>query len=202
MIFTKRYLRLHEGFTLIEFAVVMGLFSGIMTLVLLFSLDIADFSVQFQQDLFAKQEINLTLTSLLTELRSIAPAANGSFPLVAASSTSFTFYADTNADGITERVRYFFSTSTFRKGVIKATGTPAVYATSTEVVNPLISSIATGTFQYYDANYTGTQAAMTSTADISLIRAVKFQVTVDVSTSTRPGPITSSLTVTIRNLRN
>jgi hypothetical protein len=194
--------RLRLGFTFFEMVMAIGLFGGIMLLVTLFSLDLADFSLYFQQDLFAKQEMQLTLSTLLTELRSVAPAANGAYPIEAAASSSLTFYADTNADGVPDRVRYFFGTSTLNKGIVRPTSTPPQYVTSTEIVKSLITSVASGTFLYFNTAYTGVEAALTSTIDVSPIRVVKFRITVDQKSSTRPGPLTSSLTVTFRNLRD
>ena len=191
-----------SGISLIEVVVSIALFSGIMLLVLLFGWDLAGFSVYFQQDLYAKQEIQLAMNTMLTELRSAAISENGSYPILSASPTSVSFFADANGDGFVDQIRYFVSTSTLKRGTIRPTSSPAQYPTSTEIVNTVTPNVTTGTFSYFGAGYTGTELALTSTLDVSLIRVVKFRMTVDQMTSTRPGPVSSSITATIRNLRS
>ncbi len=190
-----------RGFTVIEVVIALALFSGIMLLVMLFSLDIADFSVQYQQDIAAKIESQLALSTMLSQFRSITASANGSYPILAASSTSFTFYADGTADGIPDQIRYFFGTSTVNRGLIRSTGTPALYPSSTEIVVPVITNMSTGTFRYYSSAFTGSEPPLTYPLDVSQIKAIQFQVTVDQATTSRPGPLNSSITVTFRNLR-
>jgi len=190
------------GFTFIEVIISIALFSGIMFLVLMLSLDLSSFAVYFQQDLFAKQELQLTMATMQTELRSATISENGSYALISASPTSVSFFADANGDGFVDQIRYFLSTSTLKKGVVKPTSSPAQYLLASEIVNTVTSNVTTGTFMYYNALYTGTQPALTSTIDITPIRIVKFQMTVDQMTSTRPGPLSASITATIRNLRS
>jgi prepilin-type N-terminal cleavage/methylation domain-containing protein len=190
------------GFTLVETVIALAVFSAIMILVTLFGLDIADFTVQFQQRLASQDELQLAITKMTSEFRSATYASNGSYPVVLASSTSFSFYTDVDATGTIEFVRYFAGTSTLQKGITRATGTPAQYLTSTEIVSPVISNVVTSSFLYYDSAYSGTESPMAfPISDISVIRAVRFTVTVDQATTTRPGAVTSSITVTLRNLR-
>ncbi|MEY4731708.1 MAG: hypothetical protein RL681_654, partial [Candidatus Parcubacteria bacterium] len=139
------------GFTFIEAVIVIGLYAGIMTLILFFSLDISQFALQFKQDLQAKQELQLAVNTMVSELRSIGPAANGGYPLEAASSSSITFYVDADKNGLADRVRYFFSTSTLKRGLVRPTSSPAQYLTSTEQVSTLINNVTAGSFWFYDA---------------------------------------------------
>lgn len=189
------------GFTLIEVIVVIGIFTGILTLVTMFSLDIGDFAVQFQQELFAKQDLELAVSTMTRELRGTSWAANGSYPLVAANATSVTFYADVNADGRADQVQYLIGTSTIERATIAPSGTPATYPTSTKIKAPILSSVTTGTFRFYDDTYTGTEPPLAFPADVSVVRAVRFQVTIDHSTTTRPVPQTAMFTIVFRNLK-
>jgi len=191
---------LRTGFTFVETLVVMALFTGIMTLVLYFSLDLGQFALQFRQDLQTKQDLQLAVNTMVSELRSIAPAANGGYPLEAVNATSVTFFVDADKNGTVDRVRYFLSTSTLKRGLVRPTSTPATYQTSTEQVSILLNNVLAGSFWFFDSAYTGSQASMTLPILIENVRAVRFAVTVDEATSTRPVPLTSSFTVTFRNL--
>jgi type II secretory pathway pseudopilin PulG len=192
---------LRQGFTFIESVIVMGLFAGIMTLVLYFSLDIGQFALHLRQDIQAKQDLQLAVNTMLAEFRSLSPSANGSYPLEAANATSVTFYVDADKNGSIDRVRYFFSTSTLKRGTIRpTTSTPAQYPTSTEQIYTLLPNVTGGSFWFYDSAYTGSQASMTLPIVTQNVRALRFSATIDEQTSTRPVPLTSSFTVTFRNL--
>lgn len=179
----------------------MALFAGIMTLVLYFSLDISQFALQFRQDLQAKQELQLAVSTMVSELRSIAPSANGSYPLEAVNATSVIFYVDADKNGAVDRVRYFFGTSTLKRGSVRpTTSTPAQYVTSTEQVSTLLNYVTKGAFWFYDSSYSGSQASMTLPVVVQNVRVLRFTATVDEATTTRPVPLTASFTVTFRNL--
>ncbi len=179
----------------------MGLFAGIMTLVLYFSLDIGQFALQLRQDLQAKQDLQFAVNTMLAEFRSISPSANGSYPLEIANATSVAFYVDADKNGSIDRVRYFFSTSTLKRGTIRpTTSTPAQYPSSTEQVSVLLPYVTAGSFWYFNAAYTGVQASMTLPIVVQDVRALRFAATVDEATTTRPVPLTTSFTVTFRNL--
>ena len=190
------------GFTLIETVVALAVFAGIMILVTLFSLDVADFTWQLRERLAAQDELQLAITKMTSELRSITWSANGSYPILGASSTAFTFYADYDANGAVDQVRYFAGTTTLQKRIIRPTGSPAQYPSSTEIISTVLNSVVTSSFAYFDSSYNGSGTPLAfPITDLSVIRTARFTVTVDQTSTTRPGAVTSTITVTFRNLR-
>ncbi|MBS3903600.1 MAG: hypothetical protein KGZ30_04495 [Anaplasmataceae bacterium] len=191
------------GFTFVEIILALGMGVIIVVVVSRFATTISDLEGLVNDKLSVQQDLAQALNPLATEIRSAAPSELGAYPIAAASSTEFTFYSDINQNGVIDRVRYFFGTSTLQKGTIEPTGLPLAYVTSSEVVVPVVTGVKIGssTFQYFDASATSTDTPLSIPINLSDIRFVKVTVTADVTSST-PRPTTYSQTITIRNLRS
>lgn len=192
------------GFTFIEVVIVIAIFAVIFTAIASFSQNTNLLSNLINKSLQAEQDLRQTFQILVTEIRSAGPSSLGAYSIESAATSSLTFFSDIDEDGIFERVRYFVGTSTLRKGVIKPTGNPLVYATSSEILKTTVNYllIATSTFEYYDANYTGSEAPLSAPIDVTKIRIVKVTVTADVNPGVAPKPVTFTNTITVRNLRS
>ncbi len=195
-----------NGFSLIEILIVVAIASSIVLVVSNLSGNVSILNSLVSQELQSKSDINQTLQIVTTEIRSAGPSASGAYAISAAATSSFVFYSDTNGDGIAERVRYFLASSSIYRGVIQPTGTPATYPTSSEVTTSMVDNViipsSTVLLSYYDTSYTGTQPAMTSTADVASIRLVRVSFYSDVKPQQSPGPQYFSVLVDIRNLRS
>lgn len=158
------------------------------------------------QELQSKSDISQTLQIMTSEIRSAGPSGNGSFPIDVAGTSTFGFYSDIGKDGSVEHIRYFLASSSIEKGVIKPTGTPATYPTSTEIVTDLIDNVIIGTttplFAYYDSNYTGSQAPLPQPVDLSQVRIVRVSFYSDTKATQAPTAQFFSTLVDIRNLRS
>ncbi len=194
------------GFSIIEVLIVAAIASGMIFVVASFSSNLDVLQNVVSQKLQSRSDVGQTIQIMTTEIRSAGQSGNGAYAVDAASTSSLSFYSDTNKDGVFERVRYYLGTSTIRRGVITPTSNPLVYATSSEVVttavNYVISASSTPLFSYYDSNYTGTEAALSSPIDVSKVRVVKFSFYADVNPGKSPKPLFFSDTITIRNLRS
>ena len=193
-----------KGFTLIEVVIVIAIFATIFTVIASFGQNTSLLSNLINKSLQAEQDLKQTFQILVTEIRSAGPSSLGAYPIESAATGSIAFFSDIDEDGIFERVRYFVGTSTLQKGVIKPTGNPLVYATSSEVLKTMVNYllIATSTFEYYDSNYTGSEAPLSTPIDVTKIRIVKVTVTADVNPGTAPKPVTFTNTIDVRNLRS
>ena len=196
------------GFTLIEIIISIGILSGIIFMVSMFSLDVFNFQIFFSDVFIAQQEISLTLTEMGVQVRSIGPSDNGSYPIESASSTAIVFYSDINGDNAFERVRYFVSGNILRRGVIEPTGNPATYPLAGESTRDVVSNIilpptaSQSLFLYYDKNYTGAQAPMSEPIDVNQVRLIKATITTDKTPQNIQGRVDYFSTMMIRNLRN
>lgn len=201
----KRTLNRRAGFTLLEMIIVFGLFAVVTVVIGIFSADISSLGGFVQKNLENQQDLEQVFQLIVTEIRSMAPSGTGAYPIGSASTSSLSFYVDYDKDNIVERIRYFVATSTVERGVIEPTGSPAVYATSSEVMKTVVRNVvATSTplFRYYDANYTGAQAPLVPPIDIPSIRLIKVFVLADTNPGVTPEPTAYLRTITIRNLRN
>ena len=90
-----------------------------------------------------------------------------------------------------------------QKGVIIPTGSPLDYDPATEKITTLLTNVTNSSiFGYYDKNYEGTTAALSSPVNISAVRLIKITVTVDKDPNKPPAPTTFSTQISFRNLKD
>lgn len=192
-----------KGFTLIEIVVAMGIVSGIILIVTMFSMDIFDFGIFLGDNLSAQRELQLTLRVMTSEIRAMASSANGSYAIESATADSLTFYSDIDGDGSTERIRYFLQGNILKKGIIKPIGNPLAYLSADEKISEQVHNIYNGTgniFFYYNSVYSGSEPALSQPVDISAVRFIKADITVDKNPVDSKARVNFSTSVNIRNL--
>lgn len=180
----------------------MGILGLIMTSIAFFALDISRSQIFLGESLESEENIKQALEIMVPEIRSIAASNNGSYPIIAASSSSFNFFSDINSDGLVEKVRYFLDDNDFKKGVIIPTLNPVTYSPASEKITTLASDVTSANiFYYYDESYNGSQPSLMIPIDISKIRLIKIELTVDQNPLTPPLPTKIGIFADIRNLR-
>jgi len=194
-----------SGFTLPEIIVTTAIFTVILGAVSLFARDIFYYNTVFSSGLASYDDARKILRPIASEIRSAAQSSSGSYNIESANSTSFVFFSDINADGKKERIRYFLSSTTLRRGVIIPTGSPYQYLSANETFTNVVSNVRNGTtsiFTYYDSNYDGTTGALSLPVSIASIRLVKITLIIDADPSKPPVPMTVTTQVSIRNLKD
>ena len=196
---------MRNGFSLLEIIFALAIFASISLVVMNFKNNLSVVENLVSQELQSRQDVAQAFQILSTDIRSAGPSSIGAYPIADASTSSFLFYSDADRDGVFERVRYFLATSTIQRGIIKPTGNPLVYASSTETITTSVENVIVGTstpiFSYYDSAYTGSESALSSPVDLAKIKAVKISVYVDVKPGTAPRSLFFTQTITIRNLK-
>ena len=190
------------GLTLVEILVSIGIMSGAIALVGLFTRDVSNIGIDYTQRFETEQEINLTINEMIVELRSIIQSNAGSYPISAASTSSITFYTDIKDDGLIDRVRYFLDGTTLKQGVIIPSGDPLTYNPVNETVKDVVHNVVVGTstiFSYYDENFTGGEPPLTFPVTISEIRMI--EVSISAQDTGQISPASFSIRTTPRNLR-
>jgi prepilin-type N-terminal cleavage/methylation domain-containing protein len=193
-----------KGLTLIELLVVIGIlgFLGLAASQLLG--DTFKNNRELSESLLSIQEARAAVKQMVSEIRIANSANTGAYPIATASSTQFSFYADTNDDGIYNRIRYYYLNGSLMRGEIIPTGSPLTYNPANETVKTLAHNIinsASGIFFYHNEAYTGVEAPLSGAYNTSDIRLVHIVLTVDASTSTPPAAITEESTVFIRTFK-
>ncbi|MBU0998928.1 type II secretion system GspH family protein [Patescibacteria group bacterium] len=199
----KNKIKLASGFTLIETLFGISIFILIVILLTLFSRNVwiyNSFVAGGLADTNAGRQVLKTLTS---EIRTASTANTGAYTISLATATAFTFYSDIDNDGLKEKVRYFLSETSLQKGTTKPTGSPLTYNPANETISTLIDKLANSVlFEYYDRNYDGNTAPLSSPVNIPDIRLVKVTIVLDKDPNRSPTPMTFSTQVSIRNLKD
>jgi hypothetical protein len=192
-----------RGLTLLEILIASGISAGVLVLATYFAIDITNFGLFLGDRLEVERNLERTLRVFITEVRSMGPSENGSYPIAYADATTFTFFTDVDADNTFEQVRYFLNGTILQKGVIEPTGTPAVYVPANEIIRDVVPYVVPGVplFTYWEQGYAQDLDSLGTPAEVSLIRLLRMQVTVDRDPTQPPAGSTQSLHVTIRNLR-
>lgn len=194
----------NKGFTLMEVVIAMAITIMLGVFFVRLARDTTDSTLRFNNQLLAQQQIEQTLALLVPEIRSISQGIDGSYPIAEATTSTFQFYADVDRNGTFDKVRYFLSGNQFNKGVIKPTGSPLSYPTSTEYVLTVVDGIVPGAqiFSYYGASATSSAStALSSPVDVLLIKTVKVTLVVDQGLPGQPSFAGAETSATIRNLR-
>lgn len=195
-----------KGVTLVELLVSIAILSFLSIAVSTFQKDIFFLNNNLQSNLNVQLEARHLIKTMVSELRKTSVSALGSYPIELASSTGITFYSDANNNGSMDRIRYYLSGSTIKKGVITPTGNPPVYNSASEVTTTLLNYVVASStlpiFQYYTSNYSGTSSPLTIPPDISTIRLIKITVIIDTDPNRSPVPLVVTSQVSLRNLKD
>lgn len=198
----------NKGFTLIEIIIVFSILTMFVVLIGDFQSKIFVFNRIFQTGTFSQKDATNVIKSMSTEIRSMSPSSAGAYALEQAGTSTLIFFNDIDDDNLKERIRYYISGTSLRRGVIKPTGSPLVYSTSTESSITLISNVRNATsspiFTYYDKNYNGITAtsSLPQPIDIISVRLIQINVVINSNTPRYPAPLTVITQVSLRNLKD
>ncbi len=194
-----------RGFTLIELIISMGIIALIGAAVAALQKNAVTLNAILQEDLGGQQELRSVVKNFLTETRSVGPSATGAYPLATVATSTFMFYSDIDLDGSRDRIRYFLSGQTLKKGVIKPSGSPLSYNPSSEKVSDVVHGVLTEAgpvFEYYDTNYDGTTPPLSQPVNVLNVRLIKLNLTVDRDPRRAPGPVSATAQASMRNLKD
>lgn len=180
----------------------MTIFTGIVLTVGIFGLDVYDFGIFLGDNLNAQQELQATMRVMASEIRAMNQSVLGSYAIESASQNALTFYSDIDGDGLTDKVRYFLDGNTFKKGVIKPSGSPLAYSGTEKITEEIhdVYGLAGNIFNYYNSSYLGAEAALPFPINISAVKLIRADITVDKSPANSVSRINLSTSVNIRNL--
>lgn len=191
-----------SGFTLIEIIIVVAIFATLMTVVTIFALNVANNELFFTESVNSEAELRQAYKIIVIEMRSMSLSNAGSYPISGASSSSFTFFSDNDSDGYAEKIRYFVDGNVLKRGVIKPSGNPLNYNPSDEKITETVHYLTSdNVFSYFDSNYDGSQSALGYPMNISSIKMVKLQLSVDKDLKALPDKVTVPVYIDLRNLR-
>lgn len=195
-----------KAFSLIEIIVVVAIFSLIIVLVGSFQSNILVYNKYSSDVISSAQDARSILRTMVQEMRSAKTGNNGSYPIVQVATSTIVFFSDTDADGLQEQIRYFITTTTLTKGVIKPSGSPLSYNPSQEKFSILAYNIKNGTstslFEYFDSSYNGTSSPLVQPVAVNTIRLVRINLLIDADPRRSPLPRLYTSDATFRNLKD
>ena len=195
----------NKGLTLLEVIVAIGIFSLIVGAIMqIFLFSWRNNAIVWEQ-LATQNEGRKVIQDFSNELREASASSIGSYPIESASGAAIVFFSNIDSDSLVERIRYFTSGTTLKKGVIKPASSPLAYITSTETITDVAHDVANGTstiFSYYNENFSGAQSPLSSPVTIAQIRMVKISLRLEEDPNLSPVPFYIESKVAIRNLKN
>lgn len=191
-----------SGFTLIE-----TIISVALTVVVMLALAalIGFFYKTNAYTLEQTQAVNSARTSLahsMVDIRQASYGADGSYPILAAATSTITFYTDVDGNGAVDKIRYYLANTKLYRGTTVPTGNPPSYAGQPEqttlFVDNIRNSTSTPLFAYFDA----AGAALIAPVNVASIASVQITVYTDVNPTRAPAVYMLSGSATLRNVHN
>ena len=196
----KKY---QSGFSMVEMIFAIFILTIISVAIVNFQIDIFSLNKISTDNLTAQQEASRALKIMSTEIRSMSTSNKGAYPIITAATSTLIFYTDINNDDRKEKIRYFLSENTLKKGVTESAGNSHIYDPEKEIITDLIHNIANNLnaiFYFYDSNYDIISAPLTGKIDN--IRLVKINIFTDHDISKLPEPSYITTQVSIRTLKD
>jgi type II secretory pathway pseudopilin PulG len=193
-----------RGITLVEVLVSIGIFSFLIIGITALLLTSWKYNQIVWEQLKTQNEGRKVIRDFVNDLRVASLSSIGAYPIESASSTEIVFYSNIDSDTLKERVRYFLSGRTLRKGVIKPTGSTLSYNSANETFVDIAHDLVTSTvlLSYYDSNFSGSQTKLTSPIDVTKIRVVAISLTLEEDPNASPVPFFIESKVMLRNLKD
>ncbi|MDP3402937.1 MAG: hypothetical protein Q8S35_03230 [bacterium] len=191
-----------RGFTLMEMVVVIGLTGlvgvGLLSMISYFYRS----NAYLLEATSAVDSASRGVNESLALLRAASYGEDGSYPLMAAATSSVTFYANGDADHSIERIRLYLSGGVLYQGVTNAGGNPPSYTGQTESTSIIATwvknDVATPVFRYFDSD----GVELTGSINIAAVRTIRARLDVDINPQRAPNILTIEGGATLRNLRS
>ncbi len=207
MVYSIKKRKTETAFTLIEMMVSISLLMIIGVAIAGLQYIITNNQLVVTNGTVKVEYANGILSNMEREIRLIKNGDNGAYAIESASSLSFVFYADIDADGKTEKVRYFLNGTNLTKGVIKPSGSPITYPNENENLQLLTDSIQNGTlpiFSFYNGSWPTdtTNNPLKDPTNVTNIRMIKIYLRVNSKPNDPNHDYILDSSVVMRNLKD
>lgn len=198
----QRFLDKQRGMTMIELMVAISIFT-------IFMIAASDFIIRgLQSNVFGYEQEDAVANArraagvMVEELRRAANSARGDYLFDSVATNTIVFYADTDDDGLTEKIRYFADGIDLKKGSITASGTPPTYSQADEEISTFaiyLNNQSLPIFRYFDTN---NLEIANPTASKTKIRLIRTTLKINVTPERAPADYFYTADIQIRNLKD
>ena len=192
------------GFTLVETIVSLALFTILMLAVMQSVGVMYGYNAYTLSQAYQVQNARLGMQSLIRDIREMTYADDGTFPIAIMDTDKIGFYSDIDRDNSVEYVEYeLISSSTLKKMVFNATGSPPTYDTSTPdetfTLSEYVQNInyGTSTFKYFDDE----GIELFSASNLTDVRYIVVQIIVNIDPIRDPGEFMLRSSAALRNIK-
>ena len=192
---------LPKGFTLPEMLVVVFLTAvvggALMTSINFFYRD----NAYVFSEVSAVADARRSVADVLATVREATYGADGSYPLEEVEENRIVLHADSDNDGIVERIEYYLEEDALWRAVTVPEDSPYMYdeeSTQTKVMAAHVSASSTALFRYVGQG--GTE--LTAPVDATLVRSVDMHLSIIVGSTLSSNPLVLEGSATLRNVRN
>lgn len=192
----------NRGISLIESVVAISIFALVIFSITYLLVSFYRYNAHGFQQTAAIDSAGRGIEPTINDIREMDFSDDGAYPIISASTSTFSFYSDIDADSGIEKVRLFLEGTTLKKGVTKSAGDPPIYTGQPETIFILsrdVRNITLGNdvFLYFDEN----GAAVSDLTKIFDIAFVKMNVTVNVNPALSPNDFTLRASTAFRNIK-
>lgn len=191
------------GLSVLEIVIVVGITLVIMTVLVRFLAIGYPLSKTTYLQAKSTETARLQLKRIVKILREARQSDTGSYPLVEIGAQKIVFFADVDADNVTERVRLELSGTQLLKGILEPIGDPLVYDVDNETEVVIVSSVVNGAdpiFTYYSGDYPFNTTPLSS-ADLGEVKYIEFNLKIDADPTIDPAAVDVQSQVQLRNLK-
>ena len=196
----------HKGFTLLEALVGIAITSLLVGSIAWILVSTFRANRVIWDQLQSQSDGRRVLATFVNDMHRTNQSSIGAYPIATATTNTLTFYANIDKDQFIERVRYFLVSTTLSRGIIRPSGNPLQYPTSSEQITQVAHDVKntkqnTPVFLYYNEGYTGIQSPLVSPVSTTAIHMVRVQLQLDRDPLVSPAPFLVQTVVEIRNLK-
>jgi hypothetical protein len=192
-----------SGLTVVEIVIVVGITVSILMVLVRFLAIGYPLSKTTYLQARSTETARLQLKRIVKMLREARESDTGSYPLAEIGAQKIIFYADVDADDVTERVRLELSGTQLLKGILEPTGDPLEYDVTNETEVVIVANIRNGAdpiFTYYSGDYPADVTPLSS-SDLGDVKYVGFNIKVDADSAVDPPAVDVQSQVQLRNLK-
>ena len=190
---------------MLELLVALGIFSLVIVSVAWLAIHGFRYNAIIWEQLKTQSDGRRVLREAIDVVRKAEQSSVGSYPIASAGAYDLSVYSNVDSDSYREKVRLWLDGTTFKRNIIKPSGSPLAYSGAGQTVEIAhdVVNIAKGeaVFSYFDENYTGSEAPLVQPVDTTKIRIIRVRLELEKDPTETPAPLRVESASQVRNLK-